>query len=40
MRDAGGISRVANGGVGTPFGDSTVTIASPMPSVVSVSSRS
>jgi hypothetical protein len=38
--DAGGISRTAKGGVGTPFGDSTVTKASPIPSVVSVSSTS
>jgi hypothetical protein len=40
MLDAGGIRRVANGGVGTPFGESTVTKASPIPSVVRVSSTS
>jgi hypothetical protein len=36
IREAGGIRRVAKGGVGTPFGDSTVTRASPIPSDVSV----
>ena len=40
MRDDGGMRRVANGGVGAPFAPSTVTSASPMPSVVSVSSTS
>src|SRR5687768_12738260 len=40
MLDEGGISRVANGGVGTPFGERTVMNASPIPSVVSVSSTS
>jgi hypothetical protein len=40
MLEAGGISRVEKGGVGTPFGESTVTNASPIPSVVRVSSTS
>jgi hypothetical protein len=40
MRDAGGMRRVAKGGVGTPDAESTVTSASPMPRVVSVSSTS
>jgi hypothetical protein len=40
MLDDGGIKRVENGGVGTPFGESTVTNASPIPSVVKVSSTS
>jgi hypothetical protein len=40
MRDAGGTMRDTNGGVGAPAGPSTVTSASPMPSVVSVSSTS
>ena len=38
--DAGGMSRVATTGVGDPRLSSTVTTASPMPSEVSVSSRS
>ena len=40
MREAGGMSRVATTGVGAPRASSTVTTASPMPSEVSVSSRS
>ena len=40
MREAGGAIRVTNGGVGAPFSASTVTSASPIPSVVSVSSTS
>jgi hypothetical protein len=38
--ESGGISRTAASGVGTPFGDRTVTNASPMPSDVMVSSTS
>ena len=40
IRDAGGTRRVAKGGVGAPLAPRTVTSASPMPSVVSVSSTS
>ena len=40
IRDAGGYSRVAATGVGTPRGSSTVTAASPTPSDWSVSARS
>ena len=40
IRESGGTSRVAASGVGTPFGDSTVTSASPMPSEVIVRSTS
>jgi hypothetical protein len=36
IMESGGIRRVAASGVGTPFGVSTVTRASPMPSEVSV----
>ena len=40
MRDDGGTSRVAKGGVGAPLGERTVTNASPIASVVNVSSTS
>ena len=40
MREAGGAIRVAKGGLGAPLSVSTVTSASPVPSVVSVSSTS
>jgi hypothetical protein len=40
MAIGGATSRVAATGVGTPFGESTVTSASPMPSDVIVSSTS
>ena len=40
MRDDGGTNRTWKGGVGAPVGDSTVTSASPMPIVVSVSATS
>ena len=40
IRESGGTSRVAASGVGMPLGDSTVTSASPMPSVVIVRSTS
>jgi len=40
MSDSGARSRVQATGVGAPVSESTVTTASPMPNVVSSSSRS
>ncbi|PQM47706.1 hypothetical protein C1Y40_02077 [Mycobacterium talmoniae] len=40
IRERGARSRVHATGVGAPFSESTVTMASPMPSDVSADSRS
>ena len=40
MRDIGATMRVCTTGVGTPFSDSSVTAASPMPTEVSSVSTS